>query len=70
MHDKQGTGQSKMIFIEHQRPLMLAIRILDAVAAAADYLVPTIEAIEQELAALGANVTEGVAAKVFEKEFS
>ena len=38
--------------------------------AAAEYLVPTIDAIEQELTALGANVTKGVAAKAFKKEFA
>ncbi|MCX6991729.1 MAG: alanine--glyoxylate aminotransferase family protein [Kiritimatiellaeota bacterium] len=37
--------------------------------AAMDYLVPTIQAIEHELIAMGAVVTQGVAAKVFEKEF-
>jgi len=38
--------------------------------AATKYLVPTIQAMEHELAALGAGVTKGVAAKVFKKEIT
>lgn len=37
--------------------------------AATEYLVPTIQAMEQELAALGGGVTKGVAGKVFKREF-
>jgi aspartate aminotransferase-like enzyme len=38
--------------------------------AATEFLVPTIQAMEDELAALGAPVTKGVASEVFKKEFA